>query len=203
MTENKWQSTLEILKGQMTKGAYTSNFSGTSASLNGSNQLIIYTPSSHALDWIQNRLMAVLTRAVNSIYGEGVTIALQENLLPDQVETKPVEKPKDAFRIRDRRGNNRYYIDNIFLRQGYGAAVGPYGIAIYNAICLHADYDYQDCWPSHKLLADLTGMSNRQARYKIKELEDLGVIEVERRREGKKNLTNVVTLTAVSEWKII
>ena len=84
------------------------------------------------------------------------------------------------FSVRDRRANNRFFIDNALLRGGWGAVIGPYGIAVYDAIALHADADNQSAYPSHQLIADLTGMSRPTVVKIVSQLEELHLIGVER-----------------------
>jgi len=105
------------------------------------------------------------------------------------------------FQIRDQRGSNRFFIDNAFFRGGYAARVGPYGIAIYNALVFHAHYQSQDCYPSYRSLAQETGMSKRQAQRKIAELIELRVIlSSPRSRQDGSQTSNIYTLTAKEAW---
>ena len=103
----------------------------------------------------------------------------------------------EQFNIRDRRGNKRYFIDNILLRGGWGKAIGPYGIAVYNALCIHADADSQDCWPSHQTIADLTGMSRRQVVREVAKLEAYNII-ASKPSENYDSKTYI--LLAYDEW---
>lgn len=100
--------------------------------------------------------------------------------------------------IRDQRGGQRYFIDNHFLRGGYGRVLGPYGIAVYNVLCLHADGKSQQAFPSYQTIADLSGMSRRQVIRTIKKLEALNLIHVER---SNGEAPNRITLLAISAWK--
>jgi hypothetical protein len=109
---------------------------------------------------------------------------------------------QDAFQVRDSRISNRYAVDNAFIRGGWGAAVGPYGIAVYDVLCLHADAHTQDAWPSYSTIADLTGMSRRQAIRKIAELERLGLVHKEQERDEEGRVTrNIYYLTDQSQWR--
>lgn len=81
------------------------------------------------------------------------------------------------FIVRDRRpGYLRVYND---LYDRYGAQLGPYGLAVYVALCRYANHD-SECWPSHTTIAKGTGMSRRQVIREVNKLEELGVIAVER-----------------------
>lgn len=103
--------------------------------------------------------------------------------------------------IRDRRGTNRYFIDNALLRGGWGAMIGPYGIAVYNALALHADADNQSGYPSYATIAKLTGMSRQQAIREIETLTAWNIIGKESNRDSEGNQTsNIYSLMAQSEW---
>lgn len=100
------------------------------------------------------------------------------------------------FNVRDRRRKGWYSVDNQFLRGGWGKLVGPYGIAVYDAIALHADADTQSAYPSHELIADLTGMSRPTVIKAIEKLEEFKIIGIERRR----NKPHLYYLLDKSEW---
>lgn len=89
----------------------------------------------------------------------------------------------DNFKIRDRRGENRYFIDNTFIKN-WGAKLGPHCIAVYNVLVMHANADDQTAYPSFQTIADLTGMSRRQVMREIEKLEANNIIAI------KKNYTN-------------
>jgi hypothetical protein len=82
--------------------------------------------------------------------------------------------PGSAPPARRRRDGNWFSIDNAFLRDGWGALVGPHAIAIYVALALHADSDTRVCWPSYQTLADLTGMSRYHAIRCVRLLATVG-----------------------------
>lgn len=83
----------------------------------------------------------------------------------------------DSFVVRDRRpGYLR--VDNA-LYDRYGAVLGPYGLAVYLALCRYVNQD-SECWPSFATIAKGTGMSRRKVIYEIQRLEHLGIIAVER-----------------------
>lgn len=107
--------------------------------------------------------------------------------------------------IRDRRGDNRYFIDNAFLKN-WGAKLGPHCIAVYNVLVMHANADTQKAWPSFQTIADLTGMSRRQVMREIEKLEDNHIIAIKEvselhRESGKKVYSsNIFTLLHPDEW---
>lgn len=105
----------------------------------------------------------------------------------------------ETFRVRDKRGGDRYFIDNFFIRAGYGASVGPFGIAAYNALCVAANADTQECWPSYQTIASQTGMSRRQAIESIATLIDLQIVESER----NPYTSNTYTLAHKDHWKAL
>ena len=80
--------------------------------------------------------------------------------------------------IRDRRTQNRYFVDNVIMR-GYGWILGPIGIATYNALCLHADLDDQNCWPGHDTIAGIIGASSGSVKRHLRLMKDFGLINWE------------------------
>lgn len=97
----------------------------------------------------------------------------------------------DRFLVRDRRpGFLRVYND---LYDRYGAQLGPYGLAVYVALCRYANED-SECWPSYGKIAKGTGMSKRKVIYEIQKMEALQIIAVERNQ----NTSNVFILLDTS-----
>ena len=87
----------------------------------------------------------------------------------------------DTFVIRDRRpGYLRVYND---LYDRFGAQMGPYGLAVYVALCRYANQD-SECWPSYNTIAKGTGMSRRKVIYEIKRMEELHIIAIERNQHS-------------------
>jgi biotin operon repressor len=54
------------------------------------------------------------------------------------------------------------------------------------------------CWPSIKTLSEISGISERQIRYSIQQLEERGYIVKQIRKEGIKNLTNLYVLKYIT-----
>lgn len=81
--------------------------------------------------------------------------------------------------IRDGRNPGFYQIHNAVL-DDHGAAIGPYGIALYNALCRFASYGGTS-YPSHKTLGDLVGMGKVSVVKYLKVLQDHGLIKIENR----------------------
>lgn len=108
------------------------------------------------------------------------------------------------FKIRDKRGTNRYFVDNKFLKE-YGAKLGPYSIAVYNVLVMRADFDTQAYKTSYQTIADLTGMSRRQAMREVEKLVSHNIIAKEVKwhpsETGKKVYTDPeFTLLHPDQW---
>ena len=58
------------------------------------------------------------------------------------------------------------------------------GILVYNALAFFANSKTQSCSPTQEVLAKVCGLSRRTVIRKIKLLEELGLVKVERRRGG-------------------
>jgi len=82
-----------------------------------------------------------------------------------------------AFVVRDARPGFLRVDNDLYDR--FGAQLGPYGLAVYMALCRFANRD-SECWPSYATIAKGTGMSWRKVASTIAQLEDLGVIAIER-----------------------
>ena len=105
--------------------------------------------------------------------------------------TKQQDEP---LTVRDKRGGKWWWAHNCII-DDFGPHLGPYGLAVYFALCRHSDNSNQDCDPSVATLAHETGMSTNKVRAALKALEDLGLIEIERRKvEAKLNLPSIYTL---------
>lgn len=97
----------------------------------------------------------------------------------------------DTFVVRDRRpGFLRVYND---LYDKFGSTLGPYGLAVYVALCRYADQE-SECFPSYGTIAKGTGMSRRKVIYEIKRMEDLQLVDVQRNQ----HTSNVFTLLDTS-----
>jgi hypothetical protein len=206
-TTDVWSNVLTDLRSQMTQAVFDANLAGSKARIN-SHGLVVTLPSEHIRERLTHQAIGdQVRRMVKSHYGPDIDIEfvtceqLDPVELPSDRDIQQVENYNGKFQVRDRRGGNRYFIDNIFLRSGYGAKVGPYGIAIYNALALHTDAEHQEAWPSYETLAILTGMTRRYAIKKFKELEALNIISVERRKAPNgNNSPNVTTLIHPDFW---
>jgi hypothetical protein len=98
--------------------------------------------------------------------------------------------------IRQRRTAERFFVDNAIIDE-FGDQLSPYGLAVYVALCRHADIDSQECYPSHSTLAKETGMGEASVKKAVRKLEDLGLVRVsERWRENGGQTSNLYTLLA-------
>jgi len=99
-----------------------------------------------------------------------------------------------------------FRVDNELL-EDFGNVLGPYGIAVYNSLCKHANNTkvIRHCFPSYATIAAETGMSKRQAVRAMKNLVKFGIVVKERRLrptpDGKKrNWSNIYTLMPKTTW---
>jgi hypothetical protein len=99
----------------------------------------------------------------------------------------------EKMQIRDRRTVRRFFIDNIILDE-YGKKLGPYGIAVYTALCRFANLEDQTCYPSVATIAKRTGMSENKARKCIHELEEMGLISIQPRCCNGSPTSNLYTI---------
>lgn len=62
-----------------------------------------------------------------------------------------------------------------------GTEMGPYGMAVYMVLAMHADNKTGETWPSYQTIAEKTGISRRKVISTIDHLLELGVIGKEAR----------------------
>ncbi len=98
-----------------------------------------------------------------------------------------------ADQVRDRRTRGWSWFDNEVVQQ-YGAALGPYGIAVYIALLTFADSKDQTCFPSHQQIAEMTRMSRRHVIRSVQALKELRLIRVTTRGEGPGQASNLYTI---------
>ena len=82
--------------------------------------------------------------------------------------------------IRDQRRPGWLWLRNEIIDQ-YGAELGAIGIAVYVALCKHADNDTQECFPSHAAIGKAVGLSAPTVRKALDKLCDLNIIAREQR----------------------
>lgn len=108
--------------------------------------------------------------------------------------------PPESLQIRDKRGGDRYFIDNSLIKE-WGPKIGVYGIAVYNILAMHANNDTQEAFPSYNTIARLTGASRRKVVDTVTMLHDLGIIQKTTRRgdDGEYD-SNVILLLNKECW---
>ena len=90
-----------------------------------------------------------------------------------------------VFEIRDIRKKEQFVVDDVYLN-GYAKVCGVYATGVYIALCRHADFTRQTCFPSISLLARKLNISGRQVMRALRILEDWGIIKKEKTK-GKGN----------------
>lgn len=96
-----------------------------------------------------------------------------------------------TVRIRDRRTEKRYFVDNVIV-DDYGPIIGPYGLAVYNVLVRHSNADTgRNSWPSHKTIAKKAGCSVSKVKEVIGQFVELGLVAINSRyKPGKGQLSN-------------
>lgn len=101
---------------------------------------------------------------------------------------------RERVAIKDGRKPGWHWADNEIIKS-YGSLLGPYGLALYYALCRHADKDTGECWPSYATLAKETGMSRRRAIEVMKRLVKLELVSKAPREDDAGDATsNLYTL---------
>lgn len=96
--------------------------------------------------------------------------------------------------VRQRRTQKRFFVDNAIIDE-YGDQLGPYGLAVYVALCRHADIDSQECYPSYSTLAGETGMGITSVKKAVHNLVALGLVTVKGQcMEDGRQTSNLYTL---------
>lgn len=76
-----------------------------------------------------------------------------------------------------------YWISKKILR-AHAKSLGPAGIAVYNVLAFFANTNTQACFPTHKTIGKIAGISKRTVGQKLQLLEREGLIRRER-QEGR------------------
>jgi hypothetical protein len=84
--------------------------------------------------------------------------------------------------IRDRR-RGFLWINNEIV-DDFAPQLGSMSLLVYMYLCRHANNDTAVCWPSQERIAHFCHCTDRTVRSALKELEDIGLISIERRRIG-------------------
>jgi biotin operon repressor len=81
----------------------------------------------------------------------------------------------------------------------YGAALGPYGLAVYFAIVRHTNQKSGTAFPGMDTIAAETGMSRKRVWTAVKQLKTLGLLKVQaRKRDDGGQTSNEYTLVNVT-----
>lgn len=75
-----------------------------------------------------------------------------------------------------------YWISRAVLFS-HGRTLKPSGIAVYNVLAAFANAKTQSCYPTHRTIAKIAGMSKRTVSGKLRQLEELNLI-CRQRQEG-------------------
>lgn len=102
-------------------------------------------------------------------------------------------------KIRDKRANNRFYLDNQYLN-GYARLMKPFATLVYISLCRHANNETQECFPGMKLISEECGISEKTVERSVKELEKWQIVEVNRVRKESGAKQNIYTLLDKEMW---
>lgn len=106
----------------------------------------------------------------------------------------------EIFEVRDHRNKAMFRVDDEYLN-GYSKLCGVNATMVYLCLCRHADR-HQESFPSVKLMAEKTGISDRSVIRGISTLIEWNIISKEReRKEDAKWLNNRYVLLDKSVWK--
>jgi len=83
--------------------------------------------------------------------------------------------------IRHIRNGDWFWINKKVL-QLFSRSLKSSGLAVYNVLASFANSKNQTCFPTQKTIAELIGMSKRTVIRRIRELQELGLLAVEKRR---------------------
>lgn len=76
---------------------------------------------------------------------------------------------------------NWYWIDRDVLYR-YGRSIRASGLAVYNVLASYTNAKTQACFPTHKTIGRIAGMSKRTVSHKMGQLERLGLIRIEKQK---------------------
>lgn len=94
--------------------------------------------------------------------------------------------------VRDRRGGHWAWFHHSVI-DDYGAAIGPYGIAVYVCLCRHADRE-ESTFVGQRTIATEIGAGRTSVNQAVAKLRELGLIEVEDRVDEHGRTTSTYTL---------
>ena len=77
------------------------------------------------------------------------------------------------------------------IKSGLLAELKPSSVVVYNVLLSYADFNTGRCFPGIKTICDFSGLVRQTVIDAIKELEDLGLVEVTR-RPGSHNIYQLI-----------
>jgi DNA-binding Lrp family transcriptional regulator len=83
--------------------------------------------------------------------------------------------------IRHIRNGGWFWINKKVL-QLFGRSLKASGLALYNVLVSFANSKNQTCFPTQRVIAELIGMSKRTVIRRIRQLKELGLLSVEKRK---------------------
>jgi hypothetical protein len=86
-------------------------------------------------------------------------------------------------RIRTIKNGDWYWISKKILNI-YGQDIRASGIAVYSVLASLANSTTQACFPTHRTIAEIAGLSKRTVSRRIRQLEKIGLIRQERQKRG-------------------
>ncbi len=93
------------------------------------------------------------------------------------------------FFPRRRKKNNRTFIDNEYLADGYAKLFKRHVTEVYLVLAKYANYETQICFPSYKTIMHETGIKNRNTiSTAIQILKEYGIIVVGKKIKSRNNL---------------
>jgi biotin operon repressor len=90
-------------------------------------------------------------------------------------------KTNEKNKARNLKNGDWYWINRKILNI-YGQKLKASGIAVYNILASYANSKNQGCFPTQKVIAELIGMSKRTVIRRIRQLQELDLLNVEKRR---------------------
>lgn len=111
------------------------------------------------------------------------------------METPAEYATNGTYKVRDARTEKRFFVDNVIIR-AYGPILGVYGVAVYNALCVHANKETQQGFPAHRTIAALLNCSVDKVKESIQLCIKLKLVHSRPRYDKKthRQTSNLYTL---------
>lgn len=90
-------------------------------------------------------------------------------------------KVNSPYEIRQLKDGDWYWIGKKILRI-HARSLKPSGLAVYNVLASFANAKTQACYPTHRTIGKIAGMSKRTVSQKMRQLESLGLIRREKQK---------------------